>query len=257
MRVLVVGLAAGLALALCAVLYLALVLPRRVMRLVREERLAAEVRARADTGALKQAIAVEVQGLVYALRGYHDEIHQRARIAREITTAAATEEIARIVGPLRGLLTWLLAAAGEPFPPDIPTTPKPAHVPISRERLPTRPPAVAPPGSSVSLPPGPALTAVGLGPRPERAASAPERAPPPPSGARARARDSGAGIAPPRTEAPSESGDLERPSSSPARPPFPATPTLVSVVAIGKSGARPDAKVVIEHRRSEQDRGAS
>ena len=71
MIMLVAGLAACLALALVAILYLGTSLPRRVMRLVLEERRAADL-ARAEKAALKQATALDVQELVYALRGYHD-----------------------------------------------------------------------------------------------------------------------------------------------------------------------------------------
>jgi hypothetical protein len=117
-----VALGCALLLALGAVLYLAVSLPRRVMRLVVME-WAATGHARSDKGALEVATRNEVATLVAALRAYHDEIGERARIAREITTAASAEEVASIVRDLRAsaeevasivrdlgtLLTWLAA----------------------------------------------------------------------------------------------------------------------------------------------------
>jgi hypothetical protein len=244
MLALTASLAAGLALALTTVLYLAIVLPQRVMRLLLEERLAEENRARAENLAFKQTAAIEVQTLVYALRSYHDEIAQRASIAKEITTEAAAEEVTRLVSPLRGLIEWALVVIGEPFADAVETTPRPSHMPASRDRPLTRAPAIAPPGSASGLPSWPALIAAGLGPRPgppahgmqehRRTSAIVGLAPP--------ARDLGDSvewigpIAPADTPVDVRSEDTNRPDDAPRPvPPGPwrslaSAPTLVSMV---------------------------
>jgi hypothetical protein len=137
---LVACLAAGLALALVVMIYLAASLPQRVARIVLQEREEAD-RARAEKAALKAATAAEVQVLVYALRTYHDEIAARASVAREITIRAAAEEVKRIVGPLRAFVECLGTLAGAPYAEalvdadaGVETSPRPDHAPASRER---------------------------------------------------------------------------------------------------------------------------
>ena len=161
-----VGVALGFALLLAlggTVLYLAVSLPRRVMRLVVMEWAATE-HARSETSALKGAATTEVATLVAALRTYHDEIGERTRIAREITTAASAEEVASIVRDLRALLTWLIALADELYA-------RTAHVDREAQtRRGSEPPAVAKvttsgPPASLSTPSGGprSQTMIGLG----------------------------------------------------------------------------------------------
>jgi hypothetical protein len=233
------------------------------MRLVLDERIAAD-RVRAEGVALRQATALEVQNLVYALRGYHDEIHQRARIAREITTEAAAEEVARTVGPLRTLVEWTLEVLNAPIAAAVETAPRAGHAPLSRDRPLTREPAIAPPGSAPALPSGPACVAVGLGTRPEPSASRRSTVVGPVPAARDLG-DSGAWIGPidhAQTPADVPAANGERPGDLACTPPGgprrPVAVTLVSMVAVSASSARPAPTVEIAPDASaNRDRGAS
>ena len=272
MIMLVAGLAACLALALVAVLYLGISLPRRVTRLVLEERRAADL-ARAEKAALKQATALDVQELVYALRGYHDEIAQRAAIAREITTEAAAEEVTRTTGALRELVRWLLELIGE----DAVQTCRlpPGQAPVSGPAPTFHAPPVAPPCSAPVLQSNPACVAAGLA-RPKATPSGPIRSTP--RSGDGLPRSTMRGLAPHGPD-PGDSGErigstlasvnaplaVPIPGNRPDTAARPTTPgprtsaqTLVSMVAVSAPSARPALTVAIEHRGGDaHERGAT
>jgi len=178
-----VGLALGfgMVLALAAVHYLAVFLPRRVMRLVLEERAATD-HARAEKTALKDVTAVEVAGIVRELRAHRDEIASRARAARDITTAAAAEEVTGIVRHLRALVEWLQGFADARYAQAVPdreaTTRRPGPAPASHAHPSSRASASVPPVSVPAPSCDPAQRAAGLA-RPN-AASATKSGPPRP-----------------------------------------------------------------------------
>jgi len=92
------------------------------------------------------------------IRSYHDELAQRATLAHAMTTTAAREDLARTVGPIRSLVDWLLSPVDEPFAAAfedahaVDTTPHGERPPVSRERLLSRAPTPAPPGSVQPIP---------------------------------------------------------------------------------------------------------
>ncbi|MFT3769638.1 MAG: hypothetical protein QM820_29735 [Minicystis sp.] len=159
----------GLAVALAAVVYLAVVLPRRFARLMLAEQAKGDARALAAKAALLAASSAEVAVIVQPLRALLEEQTRQALAARELATVAAASEVDRITGTLRALVEWLAAFANARYVQAVAETqaapetkPSPERVPVSRERQSPRVPAIAPPGSVEPKPPEPAHRAAGL-----------------------------------------------------------------------------------------------
>jgi len=154
----------GLVLALGALAYLLLRLPRRVMDLVVDERAAAET-AQTENAALKQATAVEVAAIVRELRRYDEHAARRTR--------AAEEQVARMVAHGYALVLWLQAFAEAQH----------AARPVDRNAPTARATALASPGSAPAQPPAPAHVVSVAPPTPGAAEGTPLRTAPRPAGA--------------------------------------------------------------------------
>jgi hypothetical protein len=159
---LVVCLAAALVLALGAVVVLALVLPRRVARMVLAEHAKGDTRALAAAAALHAASTAEVAAIVQPLRALLDEQTRQTAAARERAVASTSAEVERITAALRALAEWLAAYCNARYEQIVAETRalpeterKPDRAPVSRERPSPRRPALQPPrrptGSSPTL----------------------------------------------------------------------------------------------------------
>jgi hypothetical protein len=203
---LVVALAVALGMALIAVVILALVLPRRVTRLVLAESARQERHAHIAQVALFAASATEVAEIVAPLRVLLDEQSRQVFATREHTAASVAAEVERATWALRGLVEWLalfanahyaqVVAATQAAPE---TTRQPDRAPVSRPRASPFMPAVAPPGAAAALPPEPAQRAAGLL-RPR--ASGPPQSETAPIGSGERRRATAVGLAPPEGRPP-------------------------------------------------------
>jgi hypothetical protein len=224
-----------LLLALGAVLYLAVSLPRRVRHLVLEA-WTATARAHLESATIKAEACVVVNGIVGNLRAYDREM------------AASAADMARTVRYLSALLDWFDALATARYaPPGHEATTQPPGRQAAASPAPPSPDAstVEPRGSAPTLSSDPAHRAAGL--------SGPNAAPMTKSGSpRLAPRSSGAPVRQPTMAglgALDPAGDARPPRPPPSRRPLGSAPTLPSAVSSTTSSVRQAAPVNEPPRR--------
>jgi hypothetical protein len=234
----------GLLLALGAVLYLAVSLPRRVRHLVLEA-WTATAHAHLESATIKAEACVVVNGIVVDLRAHHREM------------AASVANVARTVRYLSALLDWFDALAHARYAP--PGRDATTHLPGREAAASPAPPSpdastVEPPGSAPTLSSDPAHRAAGL--------SGPNAAPMTKSGPpRLAPRSSGAPVRQPTMAglgALDPAGDAGPPRPPLSRRPLDSAATLPSTVASIEPRMKQEPPVKVEEPpRRNAHRGGS